>query len=101
MPGVESIPEMNHGKGESKKESLLSWGQRTTSRHTEKAPYTVHQNCDEFKTVLICAGAYMKITAQGSTLASSLAFTGAVDEADTEYGDWVAGMQGSKPLDKE
>lgn len=52
-----------------------------------------NQNLDDFHALTICAGAFLHIVAPSSTLASSPAFSGSLDEAATMYPDWVTDVR--------
>ena len=55
--------------------------------YTDEKPFIVDQYRDEFCTVLICARTYLHTVAPRTTLTASTAFTGAVDEATSTFGD--------------
>lgn len=91
MPGVGQVQGMRKLLATvEKKGAAAHVGASYYLQGTGTKPFTVDQNRDEFKTAILCAGAYMKIVAPRSTLAESPAFTDADGEAEGEFGDWVA-----------
>ena len=91
MPGATVVRKMNEDMKVVKESSVSCHvGATYYLRGSGAEPVKVDQNKDEYRTILLCAGAYLHIVAPGSTLAQSPAFTNAIDEASAEFGDWVA-----------
>ena len=91
MPGVGSVAKMKIVLRKVERKGVAAHvGATYYLSHTKVKPYNADQNRDEFHNAQMCAGAYMKIVAPGSTLAQSPAFTNAIDEANAEFGDWVS-----------
>ena len=91
MPGATVVINMNEDMKVVKEAGVaVHVGATYYQRGTGNDPVKVDQNKDEYKAVLMCAGAYQHIVAPGSTLAQSPAFNNTVDKASAEYGDWVS-----------
>ena len=91
MPGVKTLKSMNEDMRKMKAGGAACHVGASYYLHgTDPEAVKIDQNRDDYKTVLICAGAYLQIVAPGSTLTQSPAFMNATDEATAEYGDWVA-----------
>ena len=95
MPGATMIKKMNEDMKIVMEAGVAAHvGTTYYLRGSGHEPVKVDQNKDEYKdeykAVLMCAGAYLHIVAPGSTLAQSPAFNNAVEEAAAEYGDWVS-----------
>ena len=94
MPGIAAIAQMNAVMARVKGAGVAAYvGASYYLHNTDIRSLRVDQNRDEFHDVIICAGAYLEIVAPGCTLAASPAFANVRDEANAEFGEWVAECQ--------
>ena len=77
MPGIHSLRNIKRLVTEAESREVAAHVGASCYLRTGTEPFVVDQNRNEFKTAMVCAGAYIKIVAPCSTLAQSPAFAGA------------------------